>query len=122
QFKTGTLIALCSALALAGCSGLEITKPDYDNLPGSGDHMATGPGLFDSGSKNYSDDGYVIYSNNPDQPALYNNAAKKKAEQEKVEQQKASAENGSGYTPSASEEAQFKQFQEFQAFQHYKEF
>ena len=118
-----TAVIVIASLTMAGCSGLNITQPDYDNLPGSGDHMAPGPGYLDQDSKNYSDGGYVVYSNSPGQDALFN-SAKGKASKEAAQKQQAqaAAANSAGYTPSASEKEQFRQFQEFQAFQHYKEF
>jgi hypothetical protein len=121
-------------LALAGCSGMDITQPDYDHLPGSGNSAPSGPGLF----SNSENDGYVIYSSNPakksllgpkepkNKPASHNEPAGngKPAQQSAghTASQTATSTQVSQSASSESEQKQFREFQEFQAYQHYKQF
>lgn len=102
----GIGLALLLAAGLTGC----VTHPvdNYSDLPGSGDHMAKGPGLFAGDQKDSYDGGYEVYS------VDLSKAGKKGASSEG-----ASAKDAPTQATSTDKQS-FKQFKEFQDYQRFE--
>ncbi|MFC3105193.1 hypothetical protein [Salinisphaera aquimarina] len=114
-FTIGLGIAACSLLA--GCASGPDAKPvDYKQLPGSGDQMAQGPGLFKVGDTSDYDDGVRVYSNEPSKNALIKSGNGAQA-------QTASTPGTTATAPMAQPtSAQQQDYREFQEYEQYKRF
>ncbi|MGB7757805.1 MAG: hypothetical protein WBL23_17270 [Salinisphaera sp.] len=121
RFGLGTL-AVAVTVATAGCAnGLHGHTQNYDQLPGSGDHMAEGPGLIHTKQtdQNYQG-GMRVFSDNPGQGALINpNANQQQPTATDAANNGAAASTTTQPTPSQQQQyRQFQQYQQFKNFQH----
>lgn len=110
-----SLVAGLALLMMAGLAGCAATHPvaDYSDLPGSGDNMAKGPGLFAVGQKDDYNGGYTIYSDNPNQKALINPNRSSGTQAKQAPAPAATASESNNY----QDFQQFKDYQDFQRFQ-----
>lgn len=121
HYGWGTL-AVAAIIATAGCAGgMHGHVQSYDQLPGSGDHMAEGPGLIHTKKtdQNYQG-GMRIFSDKPGQGALINPSANQQSTDTAANQsQAASPSTPPGSSPEQQQEyRQFEKYQKFQNFQH----
>lgn len=64
------LSAVALVAVLAGCSALGPVQTNYDDLPGSGEKMARGPGLINAGHYDPDMNAFLVYSDNPSKKPL----------------------------------------------------
>ncbi|MES1926628.1 hypothetical protein [Salinisphaera sp. T31B1] len=105
--------SIASAMLLVGCAGVHTQPADYDNLAGSGDRMAEGPGLLAPDDQGSYDDGVRVYSSDRSQPALINRGNTQTAD---------SSATPVAAQPQPMPEPSAAQRQDFQDFQDYKRF
>lgn len=124
----GAGILLSIPVLLAGCAALSGNqKTDYDNLPGSGDSMAKGPGLFAYGQHHDYQGGYRLFSDDPTQPALVHPPGQKEPRQTAEREDNAasgrppvSTETSASHEPARKQRAQYRQFEEYQQFKRFQ--
>ncbi len=117
---TGLMLVLFALLTGCAASGGG-SNTDYDNLPGSGDSMSKGPGLFDG--KHYSssgDGGFLIYSNNPAKKNALVNPNRKQNSKTAAQSAAPSSTAVSSKPPTASQKQEFRQFQDYQQFKKFQ--
>lgn len=103
-----------------GCAAtLDSKQVDYERLPGSGDRMADGSGLFGGQEGDGYDGGYTIYSDNPSQPSLVRTIESLKSPTARAEGTSPSAEYSA--KPTASQEQDYREFQKYQQYKRFKQ-
>ncbi|MES1952067.1 hypothetical protein S4A8_14484 [Salinisphaera sp. S4-8] len=107
---SGLCVALCSLL-IAGCAGTG-TPANYENLPGSGDKMAEGPGLMSPARGDEYDDGVRVYSDDASKPALINRDSRRR----QTAQRNDAGAATTATTPSAAQQQEFADYEEYQRF------
>lgn len=125
----GPVVLLSIPVLLAGCASMASHQPtNYDDLPGSGDNMAKGPGLFAYGQRDSYQGGYRVFSDDPDKPALIHPPGKDGQRQAKrsetatasSDRSAASAGASTGSEPSQQQRSQYQQFEEYQQFKNFQ--
>lgn len=124
QKKTIRLGTGCTGLLLAalltGCAGLGPGHTDYNNLPGSGDQMAKGPGIFDAGKDQNYNGGYTVFSNEPGKKALFNPDATNQTGAKATGRNQTQAASAPSENVPPSQQQQYRQFQQYQQFKNFQ--
>jgi hypothetical protein len=111
----GLSLAVCSLVA--GCAaGIDSKPVDYKTLPGSGDQMAQGPGLFKVGDGADYDDGVRVYSNDPTHDALIKSSDTKTQNPSNP----ASTRHTSKEQAAAAQQQDYREFQEFEQYKRFQ--
>lgn len=124
----GPGVLLSIPVLLAGCASMASHGPtNYDDLPGSGDNMAKGPGLFAYGQRDSYEGGYRVFSDDPNKPALVHPPATNGQQANRSGAAAASsghdtmsANASSGAEPSPQQRSRYQQFEEYQQYQNFQ--
>ncbi|MDA3920745.1 MAG: hypothetical protein PF501_08730 [Salinisphaera sp.] len=120
--SAGICVGLLVAALLSGCAGvLGPGNSDYSDLPGSGDHMAKGPGVFHAGQDQNYEGGYRVFSTNPSKKALVNSSTQRQTGSEAMATNSTVPQDKPVGSLTPSKKAQFRQFQEYQQFKHFQQ-
>ena len=105
--------SIASAILLAGCAGVHTQPADYDNLAGSGDRMAEGPGLLAPPDQGQYDDGVRVYSTDSSEQALINRGDSSRSAAEAVPK---TVQDAPMPPPSTAQQRDFKDYQDYKRF------
>lgn len=115
-------VGLLVAALLSGCAGvLGPGNTDYSDLPGSGDHMADGPGIFHAGEDQDYKDGYRVFSTNPSQKALVDPTTTGQTGRAAMAAGGAAAQDKPVGPMTASKQKEFRKFQEYQQYKNFQQ-
>ena len=113
--RIGVLSVALVGAALSGCA---LHPMNYQ----SGDHMAKAKGLLVHNSSSATDDGLVLYSDNPKQSSVFGPKTRHEAKAGQAAESKASPPPAASHGKpgqSAASKPEYTQFQQFEQFQRF---